>query len=137
VSGSGKLGARTIDMNRMQAAVFFTCAAVLLGAAPAAMAQGQPATPAVFAPCSVCHSVDGGNGVGPSLKGVVGRKAGTLPGFRYSRGMRASTVVWDAVSLDKYLTDPQSLVPGNVMPFAGVIDPKARAELIAFLQTLK
>jgi cytochrome c len=111
--------------------------AVLGAACPAAEPISGAASPAVFAPCSVCHSTDGSNGVGPSLKGIVGRKAGSCAGFRYSRGMRAASFAWDAVALDKYLTDPQSLVPGHVMPFAGVIDSKARAELIAYLEALK
>jgi cytochrome c len=119
-----------------QAALGLMLAMFGAGCPAAEPANGAP-PPAVFAPCSVCHSTDGSNGVGPSLKGIVGRKAGSSAGFRYSRGMRAANLTWDAVALDKYLTDPQSLVPGNVMPFAGVIDSKSRAELIAYLQTLK
>jgi cytochrome c len=92
---------------------------------------------AAFAQCSVCHSTDGSNGVGPSLKGVIGRKAGEFAGFRFSRALKASGLVWDENSLDLYLTDPQKAVPGNVMPFAGLADPKLRAALIAYLASLK
>jgi cytochrome c len=97
----------------------------------------DPAGKAAFAQCSVCHSTDGANGVGPSLKGVVGRKAGDFAGFRFSRALKASGLTWDEKNLDLYLTDPQKAVPGNVMPFAGLTDPKLRAALIAYLASLK
>lgn len=125
-------------MNRHANSFRWVAAAVLLvGGVQISAAQDVAASPAVFAQCSVCHSIDGSNGVGPTLKGIVGRKAGSLPGFRFSRGMRAASLTWDASSLDRYLTDPQGLIPGNVMPFAGVLDAPARAELIAYLQSLK
>lgn len=100
------------------------------------MAQ-DPAGKAEFAQCSVCHSIDGANGVGPSLKGVVGRKAGDFAGFRFSRALKSSGITWDEKNLDLYLTDPQKAVPGNVMPFAGIADPKLRTALIAYLASLK
>ena len=90
-----------------------------------------------FGQCNVCHSTDGTNGVGPSLKGVVGRKAGTFAGFRYSRAMKATNVTWDARNLDAYLADSQKAIPGNVMPFSGISDPQQRADVIAYLNTLK
>lgn len=102
-----------------------------------ASAQDSAAGKAVFAQCAVCHSVDGTNGVGPSLKGVVGRKSGTAEGFRYSRAMKGSGITWDAASLDTYVADPQKLIPGNVMPFSGIADAKQRADLVAYLATLK
>lgn len=91
----------------------------------------------LFAQCSVCHSIDGSNGVGPGLKGSVGGNAGSVAGFRYSRAMKASGVTWDAKNLDTYLAEPQKLVPGNIMPFSGVADAKQRADIVAYLQTLK
>jgi cytochrome c len=108
-----------------------------LGAAAAATAAQAPALSAAFAPCAVCHSIDGSNGTGPTLKGIIGRKSGTVAGFRYSRAMRSAAIVWDEASLDRYLTDPQALVPGNIMPFSGVADDAQRAELIAYLKTLR
>jgi cytochrome c len=92
---------------------------------------------AAFAQCAVCHSTDGSTGTGPTLRGVVGRKSGSLPGFRYSRAMRAAAILWDDKTLDRYLANPQGVVPGNIMPFSGVPDPAERAQLIAFLNTLK
>jgi cytochrome c len=100
------------------------------------VAQDANAGKAVFAQCTSCHSTDGSNGVGPSLQGIVGRKAGMLAGFRYSRALKASAVAWDAAALDGYIADPQKAVPGNVMPFSGIPDAKQRADLIAYLETL-
>ena len=102
-----------------------------------AHAQDAAAGKAVFAQCTACHSVDGSNGAGPSLKGVVGRKVGSLEGFRYSRAMKNTAYAWDAKTLDAYLTDPASAIAGNVMPFSGIPDAKQRADLIAYLATLK
>ncbi len=101
-----------------------------------AHAQDASAGKGVFAQCAVCHSVDGSNGVGPSLQGIVGRNAGTFAGFRYSRAMKAANRTWDATTLDTYIADPQKAVPGNVMPFSGIPDAKQRADLIAYLKTL-
>jgi cytochrome c len=113
-----------------------SCAA-LLGAGSAALAQDATAGKAAFATCAACHSVDGSNGDGPSLQGVLGRKAGSFTGFRYSRAMKAAATTWDAASLEAYIADPQKAVPGNVMPFAGVPDAKERADIVAYLATLK
>ena len=104
--------------------------------AAGSMAQNTTATGGVFGQCEVCHSVDGINGTGPTLKGVVGRQSGTVPGFRYSRAMKSAGITWDDKSLDRYLADPQELVPGNVMPFSGIADRAQRAELIAYLKTI-
>jgi cytochrome c len=104
--------------------------------AAASMAQNTTATGSVFSQCEVCHSVDGINGTGPTLKGVIGRQSGTVPGFRYSRAMKNTGITWDEKSLDRYLADPQELVPGNVMPFSGIADSAQRAALIAYLKTI-
>jgi cytochrome c len=72
---------------------------------------------------------------GPSLAGVWRRKAGTLASFdRYSPEIKSSRVAWDATALDYWLTSPQKFIPGNFMTFPGIDDPKARADLIAFLK---
>jgi cytochrome c len=87
-----------------------------------------------YAECVPCHSLDRNNeSVGPTLYGVFGRKAGTSADFRYSPALRRSGIAWDEQSLDKYLADPQGFVPGNRMPFAGIADTSARADLIAYL----
>lgn len=89
---------------------------------------------AVFEQCAACHSLDGtGDYDGPTLKGVIGRKAGALDDYRYSAAMRRSDVIWDAATLDKYVADPQAFIPGNRMAFAGIGDQTQRDDLIAFL----
>ena len=102
-----------------------------------AMAQDAVAGKQVFGQCSVCHSIDGTNGAGPTLKGIVGSKAGEVPGFRFSRAMKGSNVTWDDKTLDDFIADPQKAIPGSVMPFSGVADAKQRADMIAYLKTLK
>ena len=88
----------------------------------------------VFEQCAACHSLDGsGDYDGPTLKGVMGRKAGSLEDYRYSAAMKRSDVTWDAVALDKYVTDPQAFIPGNRMAFAGIADKGERDDLIGFL----
>jgi cytochrome c2 len=87
-----------------------------------------------FEQCAACHSLDGsGKDDGPTLKGVIGRKAGSLEDFRYSAAMKRSDVTWDAATLDKYIIDPQAFIPGNRMAFAGMTDQSQRDDLIAYL----
>jgi cytochrome c2 len=87
-----------------------------------------------FEECAACHSLDGsGKDDGPTLKGVIGRKAGSLEDFRYSAAMKRSDVTWDAATLDKYIIDPQAFIPGNRMAFAGMTDQSQRDDLIAYL----
>jgi cytochrome c len=89
--------------------------------------------------CAACHIVtaEGRRGVGPSLFGVVGRKAGTLEGFRYSNAKRDANLVWAPETLDPYLTNPREFMPGTTMAFAGIRNDAERANVIAYLQTLK
>ena len=93
--------------------------------------------PPSFGVCAACHSTDGSNRVGPSLKGVYGRKAGSLAGFAYSRAMRNSGGAWDENLLDAFLAEPQKAIPGNTMPFGGISDPKQRAEIVDYLKALQ
>ncbi|HEU5256303.1 MAG TPA: cytochrome c family protein [Vicinamibacterales bacterium] len=89
---------------------------------------------ALFEQCAACHSLDAtGDYDGPTLKGVIGRKAGSLEDYRYSAAMKRSDVVWDAATVDKYVADPQAFIPGNRMAFAGISDKTQREDLIAFL----
>jgi cytochrome c len=88
-----------------------------------------------FEDCATCHSLKAGeNGVGPSLFGVFERKAAGLDDFRYSPAMRRSGIVWNTKSLDEFLADPQKVVAGNRMPYAGMPDAGERTDLIAYLQ---
>jgi len=86
--------------------------------------------------CALCHSIDPGrNLVGPSLAGVVGRRAGQVQGYDYSDANRNSGLTWDVATLDVYLTSPRGLVPGTKMSFPGLKDPADRAAVIAFLMS--
>src|SRR5438552_11566243 len=83
---------------------------------------------ALFNRCAICHSNAKGapNKLGPNLFGVVGRKAGTYPGFSYSSAMKRSGITWTAANLMAYLVAPQQVVPGNGMPFAGIANAQQR-----------
>lgn len=85
--------------------------------------------------CGVCHSLNPSDPPrqGPMLKGVLGRKAGSLPGFKYSPGFANAGFIWDEQYLDSWLADPQSLIPGTVMPYKQA-DPKIRLAIIQYLK---
>jgi cytochrome c len=85
--------------------------------------------------CSACHVLNG-IGQGPSLVGVIGRKAASLPGFNYSDAMKASGLTWTPANLDRFISGPTKLVPGTAMR-AIVADPNDRRDLIAYLASLK
>jgi cytochrome c len=89
-----------------------------------------------FRACAACHSLEPGrNMTGPSLADLWSRKAGGLASFeRYSDALKSSGIVWDDNTLDEWLTDPQHLVPDNLMPFEGIKNAKVRADLLAFLK---
>jgi cytochrome c len=106
-------------------------------AASGAHAQDAAAGGMAFQQCAECHSPSNADGAGPGLKDVVGRRAGSKPGFVYSSAMKKATVVWDAATLDAFLADPRAVVPGTTMAYAGDDDAKERADLVAYLKTLK
>lgn len=91
--------------------------------------------------CIACHSVkDASKRVGPSLVGVVGRTVGSMEGFKYSASMMeyaATAGAWDEAKLSAYLENPKAIVPKGSMAFAGIKDATERADLIAYLATLK
>jgi cytochrome c len=110
-------------------------AAVVALAAAAAHAQDVAKGSDVFQDhCSQCHVLSG-VGQGPSLIGVVGRKAASLPDYPYSAALKASGLVWTAPTLDAFVQGPAKLVPGTAMR-AVVSDPSDRRDLIAYLATL-
>jgi cytochrome c len=120
-----------VRLKYIVAVVWVFCAAVPAAAQDAA--KGEKA----FVVCRACHQVGptAKNAVGPVLNGVIGRKAGTYPGFKYSEANRDSGIVWSADELDKYLTDPQKVVPKTLMIFPGLKDQQKRADVIAYLAT--
>lgn len=108
------------------------------GSTTAAAATAANAAPAAFAICKSCHSVEKGKTmIGPSLFGIMGTKAGEIPGYTFSAAMKASGLTWDDATLDKFLTSPMKTVPGTRMTYAGQPDAAKRAEIIAYLKTLK
>ena len=111
-------------------------AIVLVAAASAAHADGDAARGEKrFEECVACHSTERGtNAVGPTLHGVFERKAGELADYRYSPALKRSGITWTAQTLDAFIADPQQVVPANRMPYAGMPDAGARADLIAYLQ---
>lgn len=108
-------------------------------------AYGQPAAASasaargklLFLRCASCHAVEAGAParIGPNLAGIVGRKAGALPGYDYSPALQASSLIWDEATLDRWLADSGGLVPGNRMAFAGLAKAADRAAVIAYLKT--
>ena len=101
----------------------------------AARADGGPVRGETrFQECAACHKLDAGaNEIGPSLHGVFTRKAGELADFRFSPAMKRSGIVWTPETLEKYIADPQAMVPANRMPYAGMTSANDRADLIAYL----
>ncbi|HLZ65923.1 MAG TPA: cytochrome c family protein [Aliidongia sp.] len=110
---------------------------VLLGGIGSADARADADGEQIFRrTCALCHTIQAGkNRVGPTLAGVVGRPASSIPDFSYSSANKASHVVWTPDVLDRYLTDPQAFMPGTKMTFPGLKDPTDRKAVIAFLQT--
>lgn len=110
--------------------------AVFIAAPGAAMAQDAAAGAQVFAKCRVCHQVGetAKIGVGPVLNGVVGRKAGTYPGYNYSAANKGSGITWDEATLKEYLKNPRAKVPGTKMTFAGLPNDQDIGNVIAYLK---
>jgi cytochrome c len=109
--------------------------AIMLAASPAHAADAEHGK-VVFQTCAACHS-EKPEAIGPSLRGVFGRKSGALQDFRYSNAMLRANLVWDEANLREYLKDPQAKVKGNRMPFAGLSDPKDIDDVIAYLKDYK
>jgi cytochrome c len=103
--------------------------------APAAAADADHGK-ALYQSCIACHS-EKPDAMGPSLKGVFGRKSAALDDYRYSNPMRRANLTWDEANLRDYIVDPQARVKGNRMPFAGVRNPKDADDLVAFLKDYK
>jgi len=109
-------------------------ALLLLPRSPALGADGDPTRgEQIYHRCQGCHSIDA-NRVGPRHAGLFGRRAGSLDDYSYSDAMRAAGIVWDATTLDQFLTAPRKFIPGTKMPFAGIPDARERADLIAYLK---
>lgn len=122
-------------------ALIAACAAVPLAVAYTAAQAAAPTSQQalgkrLYLRCIACHAItpQAAPKIGPHLSRVVGRRAGSLPGFRYSAAMRGSNVVWNEATLDRWLQRPQAVVPGTTMAFAGMTRPEERQALIAYLK---
>ncbi|MEY4721061.1 MAG: hypothetical protein RIQ46_786 [Pseudomonadota bacterium] len=121
----------------LSAAILAAAAAVL--SVPATASGGaSSAPPAAFAQCAACHAVEPGRTVfGPSLAGLAGRRAGSVPGYAYSPALAGSGLTWNAKTLDRWLAGPQRLVPGTKMPFGGMTNTTQRKQVVDYLMTLR
>ena len=106
------------------------------------LAYGQPARAdgdaakgeKVFAKCKACHEIASDkNKVGPTLHGVIGRKAGTVEGFKYSEAMAGADVTWDATTIAEYVAKPKDFIPGNKMAFVGLKKEDEIEDLVAYI----
>jgi cytochrome c len=108
---------------------------LVLAASPAAAADSDHGK-ALYQTCAACHT-ERPDALGPSLKGVVGRKSAALEDFRYSNPMKRANLVWDEATLREYIQDPQAKVKGNRMPYGGLKDSKDVDDIIAYLKILQ
>lgn len=121
----------------MSRVIFSALAALSLSlAVGSAQAAGDPENgKKAFAKCRACHQLEAGkHAVGPSLKGVFGRKAGSAEGFKYSDAMKNSGITWNEDTISQYLADPKGYVKGNKMVFPGIKKESEVADLIAYLK---
>jgi cytochrome c len=118
-------------LSGMTAGVF-----LLLAIASPATAADPDHGKALYQTCAACHT-ERPDALGPSLKGVVGRKSAALDDFRYSKPMKRANLVWDEANLRAYIQDPQAKVKGNRMPYGGLTDGKDVDDIVAYLKTLQ
>ena len=113
----------------------FLAGALTISASGAALAGDAAAGEKVYKKCKACHALEAGkNKVGPSLAGIVGQEAGKVEGYKYSKAMAESGVVWDDANLDAYLAKPKDFIKGTKMSFAGLKKEEDRANVIEFLK---
>ena len=121
-------------MKALKAALIIVLAGMALCPSGAAADGDASRGEKLFARCAACHSVNGQNKLGPSLAGVVGRKAGAVEDARYSKALAASQIVWTEQNLDAYLTAPATLVRGTTMTMR-IAKDQDRQDLISYLKT--
>jgi cytochrome c len=124
-------------MSKLKMSAIIGAGALLvLGVSAAGAAPDVAHGKQVFQACAACHS-DKPDSLGPSLIGLIGRKAGSRDDFRYSNAMAHAGFTWDVANLKQYLKDPQAKVKGNRMPFSGLSDPKDIDDVVAYVGTMK
>lgn len=112
---------------------------LLAAGAPAAPTPAPVEPPAAFTRCATCHATTKGapHGLGNTLFGIYGKRAGTMPDFAYSEAMEASWIVWTSATLDAFIADPRAVVPGTKMSSARLSDAAQRAEIVRYLKSLR
>jgi cytochrome c len=125
-------------MNKEKIAAVALAAVMALASTSAIAAGDVKKGKKVFNKCKACHAIKARKKrVGPTMFGIVGRDAGTLKGFKFSKAMKASGITWDDANLNEYLKKPRKFVPKTKMSFAGLKKDADRANVIAYLKTLK
>ncbi len=122
--------------NGLAPGMLFAAALGLMANSNAAVAANADRGKVVFQNCAACHS-DKPGAIGPSLRGVVGRKSGSVDDFHYSNAMAHANLTWDEANLRDYIASPQAKVKGNRMPYAGLANPSDLDDLIAYLKDYK
>ena len=121
--------------GRIVTATLALALTAVLGSGAALAAGDAAAGEKVFKKCKTCHTFDPGKKkIGQHLKGVIGRKAGAVEGYKYSKTMAGSDIVWDAANLDEFLKKPKAFMKGTKMSFGGLKKESQRADLIAYLK---
>jgi cytochrome c len=115
---------------------FVAAAALIIVFAEVAAAQDATNGAKVFQQCAICHAIGPGaqNKIGPELNGLDGRRSGTVPSFDYSDANKNSGIVWNETTFKRYIANPQAMIPGAKMPFAGLKDPEQINDLWAYLE---
>ena len=118
-------------MSSLKSASIETCTYSKTSFASTSIDEGQK----IFKKCAACHSIakGGANKIGPALWGVLGRNAGSLPDYKYSKGMVAYAKAWSFEEMDGFLLKPKEWVKGTKMAFAGLKNPKERAAVILYM----
>jgi len=132
-----RMSRNEFDLSAMACKLLTQGAALGLATVGPALAAGdaEKGMQVFNSQCRACHSLDADkNGVGPSLHGVFGRKAGSLPGYNYSAAIKQSEVTWNHDTLKQFLTDPHRFIPGDKMAFVGIKNQSQLDDLVAYLK---
>jgi cytochrome c len=132
--------AMSLPREKPMKVVALLCLAGVLALPSPVQAADASKGKALFEACGKCHAVTAESDadlVGPTLKGIVGRKSASIGDFRYSSAMRASDITWTEANLKEYITDPQAKVKGNRMALKSTFEPAEIDDIIAYLKTLK
>jgi cytochrome c len=127
-------------VQRQMLRAAFVGAFAMIAAMPAVAAEEESEGKVAFNnSCRTCHSFkEGDNRLGPTLHGIVGRKAGSIEGFSFSSAMKGSGITWDEANLSEFIANPDKVVHGNAMkPFGGIADASERSKIVEYLKTLK